>query len=251
MYPVSNSSLSLLQIADYWSREIQPPASQNELLALLEAAWWLGEIKGNSELTRFQLLKKMFTLKRDLTGIVFITEEDGGLPVSVSLADGTAVVDLRPRVTVPSATDKWHEVTYEAAFEVLAKPSSFEHYPIISSGLDFIELTRDEFIQWLEARGFDFPKFWKGTVDPKVQLKPAPDPMINNAIREVYDVADSRREKPPNIKELSVPVLDRLRSKGYTTSARHIQTLGGKSEFKGRRRKVGKTLSSERDIPSS
>jgi hypothetical protein len=43
---------------------------------------------------------------------------------------------------------------------MLARCPSFEYYPEISPGLDFIELTRDEFVKWLLVRGFEIPTFW-------------------------------------------------------------------------------------------
>ncbi len=37
-------SLTLFQIADEWSREIQPARSLDELLNELVTAWWRGEL---------------------------------------------------------------------------------------------------------------------------------------------------------------------------------------------------------------
>jgi hypothetical protein len=64
MFPIAESTLSFGEIADYWSREIHPPASWDEILRTLESAWWLGELRGNSGPTRLQRLKNMFTSMR-------------------------------------------------------------------------------------------------------------------------------------------------------------------------------------------
>jgi len=46
MFPIIESTLSFGEIADYWSREI--PASWNEILRILESAWWQDKLRGNS-----------------------------------------------------------------------------------------------------------------------------------------------------------------------------------------------------------
>jgi len=81
IFPTSADRLSLFAIADHWSEE--SGASQKKLLAHLEAAWWLGEIKGNSD--RLQLLKIMFRSRHepDLQSVVFVTPDDVGPPADI------------------------------------------------------------------------------------------------------------------------------------------------------------------------
>jgi hypothetical protein len=160
MFPIYKDRLPFLEIAKYWSREIQPPASSKELLAHLEEAWWLGEIAGDAALSRLQLLKKMFESRRHYQHIVFVTEDDPGPPTIVKQPDGTVQVDVSPQILVPRDSEEWNEVSCAAAFEMLAKSPSFKYYPEISPGLDFIELTRDEFVKWLLVRGYEIPRFW-------------------------------------------------------------------------------------------
>ena len=88
MFPIPKDKLSFRQIADFWSREIQPPASRKELLALLEEAWWLGEIVGDAGFSRPELLKNMFKSKRLFPDIVFVTKDDAGPPTSLSNVTG-------------------------------------------------------------------------------------------------------------------------------------------------------------------
>jgi hypothetical protein len=169
MFPLSEKQLSLLKIADFWAREIDPGASKKELLALLESAWWLGEITGNSALTRLQYLCNMFNSREHPAwqAVVFTTQYDDGPEASFPLASGGVVVDIRPRINVPGDTDSWTEDSCQTAFKTLATLPSYEHFPLLSSGLPFIELTVEEFFGWIEKRGFDPPKFWKriATVD--------------------------------------------------------------------------------------
>jgi hypothetical protein len=69
---------------------------------------------------------------------------------------------MRPRVRVPTHdTNTWNEDSCAAAFQTLAEAPSFEHYREFSPGLDFIDLTRDEFVRWLVNNGYELPNFWK------------------------------------------------------------------------------------------
>jgi hypothetical protein len=88
MFPIPKGKLSFREIADFWSREIQPPASRKELLALLEEAWWLGEIVGDAGFSRPELLKNMFKSKRLFPDIVFVTKDDAGPPIALSNLTG-------------------------------------------------------------------------------------------------------------------------------------------------------------------
>jgi hypothetical protein len=174
MFPITEATLSLHDIAEYWSREIRPPASSNELLGILVSAWWLGELRGDSVHSRLQLLKIMFTSKyRDDLGIVFIVGNDAG-PAQVVLPDDEPLeVDVRPQIRVPSSnTESWDEAACRDAFHALAevtKDSSINIYQEFSSiniyrefavFLPSIKVTYEEFDTWLSSRGYSPPTFW-------------------------------------------------------------------------------------------
>jgi hypothetical protein len=64
-------------------------------------------------------------------------------------------------------------------------------------------------------------------------------------IKAVYDEADAAGDKPPNLRELPVIVLPRLKAKGHwNVSGNKIMKIG--KAFADRRRPVGKTVRSER-----
>jgi hypothetical protein len=204
MFPLSAERLPFLEIADYWSREIIPRASHKELLALLESAWWQGELKGSSALNRLQFLKKMFDARRepDMQSVVFVTPNDAGPPIETPLPGGEFLVDLKPRISVPGETDRWTEDSCNDAFIALAKLPSQEYFPLLTNGICFIDLTREEFLGWIGTRGFDVPTFWKMT-KPLSGCEVAPKrdgPMLKRNLEAAYKqrIETYRGKKPPS-----------------------------------------------------
>lgn len=172
MFPLKSERLSLLDIAKYRSREIEPPASMSELLDLLERAWWLGEIRGSSKTTRLELLTRMFSSLRDRDhpGLVFLGKNDSCETLRQELPDGSLILDRRPRIPVPSVdVNAWDEAGCEAAFQALAQSPSRESCPEMAPVFAIIELTYDEFINWLAQRGWKKPKFWSPPAKEKEQ----------------------------------------------------------------------------------
>jgi hypothetical protein len=162
MFPITKAALSFGEVADYWTREIHPPASWGEILRTLESAWWLGELHGHSGPTRLQRLKNMFTSMshRDDLRIVFVVGDCAG-PGAVELPDGSLQVDLRHQIRVPSNdTESWDEAACTDAFKALAKTSSKESYPDLTVGFTLTELSYQEFNAWRAKRGFSIPTFW-------------------------------------------------------------------------------------------
>jgi len=165
MFPIAKPTLSFQETADYWSREIWPPASSHELLSILVSAWWLGELRGDSVHSRLQLLKMMFTSKyRDDLGIMFIVGDDAD-PPPVDLPDGSLEIDVRPQIHVPSSNvESWDEAGCRDAFQALAEiteTSSIKKYRHFGVLLPFIKLTYEQFNTWCRKRGYPTPKFWQ------------------------------------------------------------------------------------------
>jgi hypothetical protein len=87
--------------------------------------------------------------------------------------------------------------------------------------------------------------------ETKHELRPVPDSMIHKTISEVYNDADRRGLKPPNVKEIVAPVQERLIATGYEASGLRIQQLAGSDRYKNRRRKPGATVASEKRLRKS
>jgi hypothetical protein len=250
MFPITKPELSFGEISEYWAPELR--WSRDMVQALLEGAWWLGEISSGSTTNRLELLKRLFKWMRNCESpaIIFVTPESAPPPETKELPNGHLAVDLRPRVFVPSEdVDTWREASCIPAFQALAEKPSLQHYPEWSPGFHAMKLTRDEFS--IAVRGFPYPAFWKRTNHDatSLNLKRASEPMIEGEVRRVYDVADKEGKKPPNINEVAELAQARLREIGRTASGRQIKGIAERPEFKKRRRLPGKTLSSERCRP--
>ena len=252
MFPIRKPKLSFAEISEYWAPELN--VSRDKVQACLEEAWWLGEISGDPTITRLELLKSMFKRMRscDAPHIVFIAPEDTPPATTNELDDGKLLIDLRPRVPVPSGNpDTWSEASCRPAFETLAGKPSLEYYPKYSPGFIARKLTSDEYFKWIAVRDFRYPEFWKRT-KPKAtspKLKQASDRMITDEVRRAYDIADKEKKKPPNINELAKLVKAALKEREHKASRSQIQKIGNCPEFEGCRRPAGKTLKSERRHP--
>jgi hypothetical protein len=185
MFPITSGKLSCAKISDYWSRYMRT-AEPPELLALLEQAWWRGEIRGQAASTRLQLLQSMFRALGDRAdlGIVFVREgrpppngielPDGIVDVEVTeLPDGIVDVSTRYHIPVPSddVTD-WNEQMCEQAFNALAQTSSTNSYPNLTPFFRSIQLSFEEFDKWRKARRYLKPAFWSAPVAKTGLQKP-------------------------------------------------------------------------------
>ena len=178
MFPVSDPTLTFGKISDYWSRGIQPFASKQELLSELERAWWLGEIPGtpgNPDFSRLNLLKKMFhwfRVKDDL-GIEFLFEEDRAKSRIEMQTDGSAVIDRRLPVYLPSAnTDDWNEDLCDDAFRTLAETSSTNSYSDLLAVFMLIKVNYHDFFGWIAKRRYARPTSWSPPLENPKRGRP-------------------------------------------------------------------------------
>jgi Bacterial regulatory proteins, gntR family len=159
MFPISDATLSLSRIADYWSREIRPHASALELLKLLESAWWRGEFVTQEGASRLSLIRHLYNSSNDY---VFTAGEESG-PPDIERPDGIVEVNVRPRIRVPSTeTEAWNDRDCALAYEDLAARPLLADLPTFAPTFAGICLSHREFIRWLERRPrpYDRPTFW-------------------------------------------------------------------------------------------
>jgi hypothetical protein len=83
--------------------------------------------------------------------------------------------------------------------------------------------------------------------EPKDDSPPprASDSQIHKMIAATYDDAKVAGTKPPNVKQVAVPVQEKLREAGYEASQNRITHLAGDKRHDGCRRPPGKTIKSE------
>jgi hypothetical protein len=219
MFPVSRDTLTFIEIADYWSREIR--ASPDELLDLLISAWWLGEIVAVGP-ARLQLLKSIFTHRAQDEGLVFTSDPTEESSTRYN-EDGTIEVDVTPRILVPSTDpNTWTEPECESIFRSLAAVSFVDNRPDMLFALGWVGVNHSNFMNWVRLRRYHRPTFWEIAVPQPTlpsdegraiagssltkTLKPATDAMIHEAIKAVYKQEKEAGQKPSNISQIGKPV---------------------------------------------
>jgi hypothetical protein len=204
MFPLSKNSLSILEIADYWSR--QSDATRAELYKVLEGAWWRGDLVGDAPVSRLELLKNLFASKMVKLDFIFESERGPRTCQVRKLRNGDVRIDLRPRITVPSkGATEWTEVDCGPAFNDLSEASSLGS--VIAPALAAISLTHDEFFNFVARSGYQIPTFWKPS---------------ENAVTLTRKKKSGPQSKVPVIEEAA----ERLFAKGRTP-----ESCGGWKQF--------------------
>jgi hypothetical protein len=225
---VWQDKLSIDKITRKWSLEIQPPASPEELVDYLEAAWWLGKLKGLPPFTtRLALLKVMFKSARadDSNGLVFITPEEA---CGVEQPDGSLLItDLeRPRVPAPSKDpDTWTEASCASAFQKLSETPSRKHYPERYVGFVSMEVHRDEFFSLLAEAGLDLPRFWRRPIPQPPQLERGVNTSTDSKLFSedsslTKSPEDRRRGRKPTKREQTKQAMQRDIREGQLTRSK-------------------------------
>jgi hypothetical protein len=167
MFPIpSERELSIIDIALYWSREISPPASAQELRDTISKAWWSGDLIATNSPSRLSVLRHYYS--RSAKFIAFIIPNTEEPPQWVADEDGVMEFVRPLRVPVPNANpDTWTVANCESAFDAIAKQwnealiSPSESAPIF---LDIV-LTSSEFFEWINTIGYTRPTFWSDALE--------------------------------------------------------------------------------------
>jgi hypothetical protein len=174
MFPIAAESLSILQIARYWSREISPPVSPEELRLEIEKAWWRRDLKGEGP-SPLSVLRSLYGECQDC--IAFVPSGEQGPPQFEELADGKARVFRLVRVPVPSPDPKmWTEAN--SAESLVAVANDWELIPerarnLVDPIIAGTEVAYEEFHRWVTSQGYKRPRFWTKRAHRSPDAKPS------------------------------------------------------------------------------
>jgi hypothetical protein len=173
MFPIpSGRKLSLIEIARYWSREIKPSASPEELRLALGTAWWRGELVTANSPSRLNLLRTLYLRCTDY--IAFVTPDMPEPPTTRLLDDGDVEVFRRVEILLPNGDpDTWTEASCVEAFEVVAEKWDEKFFSLVAPVVSGIVLSRSDFIRWTEKCRYRRPTFWGGTSKKESELQPS------------------------------------------------------------------------------
>jgi hypothetical protein len=266
---------SLLDIAWVWSRVAGEPSSM--MMDALVRSFWRGDFELDGQSRLFALIQPDSPSLERRPGNY--ASDTSGLTVKVGADDKAYVAAERKQHSLPRrqvadvlcGMPEYCPWPWDGSDEGLIGLSTipFAVWPIRMRDERYAQwhIQRDHFAEWYRASTLSImvsiEQFWPEASPAVVpdaksadvakphpglqtfELKPAPNREICAAVKAAYDAADVANRKPPNIKELPAAVGPMLEEKGYSASGRLIQQVGGAEEFKGRRRRPGKTVRSE------
>jgi hypothetical protein len=173
MFPIpSGRKLSLIEIARYWSREIRPSASPEELRLALGTAWWRGELVTANSPSRLNLLRTLYLRCADY--IASVIPDMPEPPTTRLLDDGDVEVFRRVKILLPNGDpDTWTEASCVEAFEVIAEKWDEKFFSLIAPVVSGIVLSRSDFIRWTEKYRYRRPTFWGDTSEKESEQRPS------------------------------------------------------------------------------
>jgi hypothetical protein len=160
MFPIpSGRKLSFIEIGKYWSREIKPSASSQELRITLSKAWWRGELAAANGPNRVDLLRALYSTCADF--LAFIIPNETEPPQTKELDDGRVEVFRLIRVPLPSSDpNTWTEANCAEAFEAIGDVWDEELLHLTAPIVMGVLLTQGEFYQWINEIKYRRPTFW-------------------------------------------------------------------------------------------
>jgi hypothetical protein len=199
MFPIpSEQTLSLTDIANYWSGEITPRVPPRTLRDALSKAWWRGELVAANGPSRVHLLRALHSKCAD--EIAFAVLGEPAPPCSRPLDDGGVEVFRLVRVPLPNAqSDTWTNANCTGAFNAIADAWDEELFWLLAYEVPFIMLTRSEFIPWAEKCGRGRPTFWGETSEDEDRQQPT------NETVAIEGISDAGLDSDGCLKRYALP----------------------------------------------
>jgi hypothetical protein len=189
MFPIpSGRELSFIEIANYWSREIRPSASPQELRMAMSKAWWRGELTAAKGPSRPKLLQAVYL--HCANNIAFAVPGVTDPPHSRLLNDGSVEVLRLVRLPLPNADpDTWTDTNCAEAFEAIAEAWDEKLFGLISPSVAGIVLAHDEFFRWIAEQKYQPPTFWAKSSEDDDEQQPTDNTVPRITVAETQPKA--------------------------------------------------------------
>lgn len=159
IYPIVAEFLTVGEIANHWSKEMQPRTRPFDLASAIIREWWLGKLDQGNAPSRLELLR--FLHAHPEGGITFWYEGTAYPFPPLELPDGGIEIDLSPVLPVPNADPQsWSEDDCIDAFCQMAEIWDLKEFPTLAPALWGMKVSATAFHAWLKTREARQPKFW-------------------------------------------------------------------------------------------
>src|SRR5262249_31881769 len=165
MYPLAEESLTLLEIARHWARDLPQRPPWKEILHTLLDAMWKGELQatlGPGDRSTHERLIRILATVESHPGILIYDDPINLPPIARPTPDGGAMVDIRNRIYLPRDAATWTPEVISDACAALAKCELDDYGDSIKPTLAGLNVTKENFGIFCDARGYERPAFWFG-----------------------------------------------------------------------------------------
>jgi len=165
MFPIpTDRTLSIREIAEYWSGDIHPTVSPRKLRESMVQAWWRGELLAANVPTPIDELRALYSLHKSGSNdrVAFVVPGVDPLPTVTRLEDGSIEIDMRVNVPLPNESPgSWTAENCKEALTTIANNWDEARFDVVIARIvTGIGLTHDQFFAWVNRHGFDRPTFW-------------------------------------------------------------------------------------------
>jgi hypothetical protein len=173
MFPISAiRKLSLATVANYWSREMTPCATSEELLGELAKAWWRGELIASGA-ERADVLRAIYRHPPEY--VVFVFANDIDSVQIIPSTNGEVEVSFLSLVLVPNSTPQsWTNENCTEASGYIAEAWDNGRFEAFVPVIRALELDEGEFAEWLESKGWGPTTFWASGNEDKPHSRGKP-----------------------------------------------------------------------------
>ena len=214
MYPLSDTTLALPELAKHWVRDLPQKPPKAEVLDYLVQSLWRGDFEtfasaAGGIISRRQALRTV-ALSAPHPGFTICPTAESVPPATTPTDDGGVIVDTTIYVVLPDEEEHWSPDVIEAVYTTLGGCSLNAFARNFVIGMRLQTLTRDQFGAFCDLRGHRRPGFWfvyeSQATAPSFGGRPSSMRLIEVELRRRAEIGDRSPPASSHVSSATSPM---------------------------------------------